>query len=152
MAHLEEAGHRQVIHKLQLGKLQLTRVAGEQQLPAHLRLLDHGDLDLPGVLLEDELVPQERGAGRKHYLVTRDLQLVDAHVDITEAFLVSQEVHLLQHGVPKSGEVELQDHLILGHHEPRASSSTPVKDKYTAYKFYIQSIQMADSLICTYHY
>lgn len=107
--------------QLQLRKLQLARVAGQQELPAHLRLLDHGDLNLPGVLLKDELVPQERRTSSKHHLVTRDLQLVDADSDVAEAPLVTQEVHLLQHGVPKCGEAELKDHLVLGHSEPQAS-------------------------------
>lgn len=83
------------MHQLQLRKLQLTSVAGQQQLSGHLCLLHHGDLDFPGVLLKDELIPQKRRASSKHNLVTRDLQLVDAYGNITKASLVPQEVHLL---------------------------------------------------------
>lgn len=83
------------MHQFQLRKLQLTSVTGQQQLSGHLCLLHHGDLDLPGILLKDELIPQKRGASSKHNLVTGDLQLVDAYGNITEASLVPQEVHFL---------------------------------------------------------
>lgn len=117
MTHLQEAGHSQVVHQLQLWKLQLSRVAGEQQLPPHLSLLDHGDLNLFGVLLQNELIPQERGASCEHHFVSGHLQLVDTNGYVAEAPLVSQEIHLLEHAVAKCGKAELQDHLVLGHSE-----------------------------------
>lgn len=95
MAHLQEAGHCQVVHQLQLWKLQLPSVAGQQQLAPHLSFLYHGDLNLVGVLLQDELIPQKRRASRKHHFVTGDLQLVDTNSYVTEAPLVTEEIHLL---------------------------------------------------------
>lgn len=129
VAHLQEAGHCQVVDQLQLRELQLPGVAGQQQLAPHLRLLRHGDLDLVGVLLQDELVPQKGRASRKHHFVTGDLQLVDANSYVTEASLVSQQIHLLQHGVPERGKAELQDHLVLGHGEQ--ITGAPVRESQT---------------------
>ena len=64
-----------------------------------------------GVLLQDELVPQEGRAGGEHHLVPGDLQLGDAHRDVTEAPLVAEEVHPVERRVPERREAELEDDL-----------------------------------------
>lgn len=112
--HLQVARCSEVFQQLLLFDFQSARVAGEQQLPAHLGALQDGDPHLLR-LVEQELVPHEGGAGGEDHLVPLELRVVDVNGDVAEEVLLPQEVHLLQHGIALLIELEVQ-HLRVRRH------------------------------------